>query len=188
MTSTRIAIILGSTRPNRNGAAVADWVAKQASSRPASYDLIDLRDHPLPMLDEPIPPSMGDYQHDHTKQWAETIGQYDGYVFVTPEYNHSTSAVLKNALDYLYAEWNDKACAFVGYGSLGGARAIEHLRAMASELQMAHVRQQVSFTFVNDFENYSEFTPASVHGDEAQTMFDQLESWAGALRSVRTGG
>lgn len=186
-TSTRIAIILGSTRPNRNGEAVAVWVAKQAGSRQATYDLIDLRDHPLPLLDEAIPPSQGKYEHDHTKRWAETIAAYDGFVFVTPEYNHATSAVLKNALDYLYAEWNNKACAFVGYGSMGGARAIENLRAIASELQMAHVRQQVSFTFVNDFENYSDFKPASVHDDEAQTMFDQLESWAGALRTVRAG-
>lgn len=185
--SIRIAIILGSTRPNRNGEAVADWVAKQASSREASYDLIDLRDHPLPLFDEPIPPSMGNYQHDHTKQWAQKIAQYDGFVFVTPEYNHSTSGVLKNALDTVYGEWNNKACAFVGYGSLGGTRAIEHLRLIASELQMAHVRQQVSFTFVNDFENYSEFKPAPVHDDEAQAMFDQLESWAEALKTVRAG-
>lgn len=183
----KIAIILGSTRPNRNGEAVADWVAKQASSRAATYDLIDLRDHPLPHLDEPIPPSMGNYQNDHTKQWAETIAGYDGFVFVTPEYNHATSGVLKNALDYLYAEWNNKACAFVGYGSLGGARAIENLRQIASELQMAHVRQQVSFLLHSDFENYSDFTPAALHDDEAQTMFDQLESWAAALKTVRAG-
>ena len=141
--SWKIAIILGSTRPNRNGEQVADWVAKQASSRSVTYDLIDLRDHPLPFLDEPVPPSMDDYQNDHTKEWSAVVDQYDGFVFVTPEYNHSTSAALKNAIDYLYREWNDKACAFVGYGSLGGARAIEHLRAIASELQMAHVRQQV---------------------------------------------
>ncbi|MFC5730318.1 MULTISPECIES: NADPH-dependent FMN reductase [Nocardioides] len=182
---TNIAIILGSTRPNRNGEAVADWVAKQASSRQATYDLIDLRDHPLPHLDEPVPPSMGDYRNEHTRKWAETIAAYDGFVFVTPEYNHSTSGVLKNALDYLYAEWNNKACAFVAYGSMGGTRAVEHLRAIASELQMAHVRQQVSFTFLNDFDDSSEFEPAAVHDDEAQTMFDQLESWTEALRAVR---
>lgn len=184
---TKIAIILGSTRPNRNGEAVADWVVKQASSRPATYDLIDLRDHPLPLLDEPVPPSQGDYQNEHTKRWSENIAAYDGFVFVTPEYNHSTSGALKNALDYLYSEWNNKACAFVAYGSMGGARAIEHLRGMASELQMAHVRQQVSFTFANDFEDSSGFTPAPLHEEEAQTMFDQLESWADALRAVRVG-
>ncbi|HYG94444.1 MAG TPA: NAD(P)H-dependent oxidoreductase [Nocardioides sp.] len=183
---TKIAIILGSTRPNRNGEQVADWVTKQAASREATYDLIDLRDHDLPILDEPVPPSMGQYQNDHTKAWAERIAAYDGYVFVTPEYNHSTSGALKNALDYLYAEWNDKACGFVAYGSLGGARAIEHLRGIASELQMAHVRQQVSFSLATDFENYSEFKPAQFHEEEAQTLFDQLEAWAGALKSLRT--
>jgi NAD(P)H-dependent FMN reductase len=182
---TKIAIILGSTRPNRNGEQVADWVAKQASSRNASYDLVDLRDHPLPILDEPVPPSMGQYQNDHTKAWAEVVDQYDGFVFVTPEYNHSTSAALKNAIDYLYVEWNNKACGFVGYGSLGGARAIEHLRAIASELQMAHVRQQVSLSLDEDFENYTDFKPGPQHEEAIRILFDQLEDWAGALRTLR---
>ena len=182
---TKIAIILGSTRPNRKGAAVADWVNKLAADRAASYDLIDLRDVDLPFLDEGTPPSMGKYEHDHTKAWAERIDEYDGYVFVTPEYNHSTSAALKNAIDYLYAEWNDKACAFVGYGSLGGARSIEHLRAIASELQMAHVRQQVSLSFSEDWEDYTEFLPGPQREEELGTLFDQLESWAAALRTVR---
>lgn len=183
---TKIAIILGSTRPNRNGAAVADWVHKAAASRDASYDLIDLRDVDLPFLDEGIPPSQGKYEHDHTKEWASRIAPYDGFVFVTPEYNHSTSAALKNAIDYLYAEWNNKACAFVGYGSLGGSRAIEHLRAMASELQMAHVRQQVSLSLFDDWLDFTEFRPRQQHEDGLDTLFDQLESWAGAMETVRT--
>ena len=182
---TKIAIILGSTRPNRKGAAVADWVYKHASSRPASYDLIDLREVDLPMLDEGVPPSMGRYQHDHTKAWSERIAPYDGFVFVTPEYNHSTSAVLKNAIDFLYAEWNNKACAFVGYGSLGGARSIEHLRGIASELQMAHVRQQVSLSLFEDWKDFEEFKPGPQHEEALQTLFDQLEAWAGALRTLR---
>ena len=185
---TKIAIILGSTRPNRNGEQVADWVAKQASSRNASYDLIDLRDHPLPILDEPVPPSMGQYQHDHTKAWGEVIGQYDGFVFVTPEYNHSTSGVLKNAIDHLYAEWNNKACAFVGYGSLGGARAVEHLRAITSELQLAHVRQQVALSLYQDWEDFEDFKPAQPNEEALTTLFDQLESWAEALKSTRDDG
>jgi NAD(P)H-dependent FMN reductase len=130
MTDVKIGIIVGSTRPGRHARAVADWVLGQTSGRPgAGYEIIDLADYPLPHLDEPMPPSYGQYQHDHTKAWASTIGGYDGFIFVTPEYNHSTSGVLKNAIDYLYAEWNNKAAAFVSYGSLGGARAIEHLRA-----------------------------------------------------------
>ncbi len=182
---TKIAIILGSTRPNRNGAAVADWVYKQAASREASYDLIDLRDVDLPMLDEGTPPSMGKYEHEHTKDWAEQIDQYDGFIFVTPEYNHSTSAALKNALDYLYAEWNNKACAFVGYGSLGGARAVEHLRAITSELQLAHVRQQVALSLYQDWEDFTDFRPAPQNEEALDTLFDQLESWAEALQTVR---
>lgn len=187
MSELRIAIILGSTRPGRNGKAVADWVLEQAKGRTAaSYDLVDLADFPLPHLDEAVPPSAGQYAADHTKEWAAKIAQYDGFVFVTPEYNHSTSGVLKNAIDYLYAEWNNKAAGFVSYGSLSGARAIEHLRGISSELQIAHVRQQVSFSLFHDFENFSTFTPGAQHADSAQVLFDQLESWAGALKTVRT--
>src|SRR5262249_43422481 len=134
MSELKIAVILGSTRPGRNGKAVADWVMEQAKGRSdATYELVDLADFPLPHLDEALPPSLGQYAGEHTKAWADKIAGYDGFVFVTPEYNHSTSGVLKNAIDYLYAEWNNKAAAFVAYGSLGGARAIEHLRGISAE-------------------------------------------------------
>jgi NAD(P)H-dependent FMN reductase len=186
MAEVRVAIIVGSTRPGRHARAVADWVLEQASARPgARYEIVDLLEHHLPHLDEPMPPSYGQYQHDHTKAWASTIGGYDGFIFVTPEYNHSTSGVLKNAIDYIYAEWNNKAAAFVAYGSLGGARAIEHLRAVCAELQIATVRQQLSFSLFSDFQNFTAFTPAPLHNDSAIVMFDQLESWAGALKAVR---
>jgi NAD(P)H-dependent FMN reductase len=187
MSDLKIAIILGSTRPGRNGKAVADWVLEKAAARTgADYELIDLLDYPLPHLDEMLPPAMGQYTGEHTKAWAAKIASYDGFIFVTPEYNHSTSGVLKNALDYLNAEWNNKAAAFVSYGSLGGARAIEHLRAVASELQMAHVRQQLSFSLFTDFENFSAFAPAAMHDDSATVLFDQLEAWTRALKGVRT--
>jgi NAD(P)H-dependent FMN reductase len=186
MSDLKIAIILGSTRPGRNGKAVADWVLEKAAARTgAKYELVDLADYPLPHLDEAVPPSLGQYAGEHTKAWAATIDSYDGFVFVSPEYNHSTSGVLKNAIDYLYAEWNNKAAAFVSYGSLGGARAIEHLRAIASELQIAHVRQQLSFSLFHDFENFSVFKPGAQHDAAASALFDQLESWAGALKTVR---
>jgi NAD(P)H-dependent FMN reductase len=183
----KIGIILGSTRPGRNGKAVADWVLDKAQARiGADYDLIDLADHPLPHMDEPMSPMLGQYAGEHTKAWAATIAPYDGYVFVTPEYNHSTSGVLKNAIDYLYAEWTNKAAAFVSYGSVGGARAVEHLRLICSELQIAHVRQQLSFSMFTDFENFSTFRPVSaIHDDAATVMFDQLEAWAGALKPLR---
>lgn len=185
MSDLDIAVILGSTRPGRNGKAVADWVIAQAADRDANYDLIDLADHPLPLLDEPVPPSAGQYSAEHTKRWAAAIAPYDGYVFITPEYNHSTSGALKNALDYLYAEWNDKAAAFVGYGSLGGGRAIEHLRAIAGELQLADVRTQLSFSLLTEFENFTTFKPADYQVPLAATLFDQLERWAGALKPLR---
>src|SRR3954464_7112414 len=186
MTEVRIAIIVGSTRPGRHARAVADWVLGQTSGRPgARYEIVDLADYPLPHLDEPMPPSFGQYQHDHTKAWAATIGGYDGFIFVTPEYNHSTSGVLKNAIDYLYAEWNNKAAGFVSYGSLGGARAIEHLRGISAELQLADVRQQLSFSLFTDFENFSEFRPGAHYQEQATILFDQLESWAGALKQLR---
>src|ERR1700746_3805045 len=134
---TRIGIILGSTRPNRNGEQVAKWVYHFAAQRPdAEFELIDLADYPLPHLDEPLPPSMGQYQNAHTQEWAATIARFDGFVFVTPEYNHSTSGVLKNAIDFLYAQWNNKAMGVVSYGATGGTRAAEHLRLLGGEVQM----------------------------------------------------
>jgi NAD(P)H-dependent FMN reductase len=186
MPDLKIAIILGSTRPGRNGKAVADWVTEKAAARTAAqYELVDLADHPLPHIDEALPPTLGQYAGEHTKAWAAKIGSYDGFIFVTPEYNHSTSGVLKNAIDYLYAEWNNKAAAFVSYGSVGGARAIEHLRAITSELQIAHVRQQLSFSMFTDFENFSTFAPGPQHSEAAVTLFDQLESWTEAMKTVR---
>lgn len=183
--SLKIAIIVGSTRPGRNSKAVADWVLDQASSREAQYELVDLVDFPLPHLDEAVPPSMGQYQGEHTKRWAAKIDEFDGFVFVTPEYNHSTSGVLKNAIDFVYAEWNNKAAGFVSYGSLGGTRAVEHLRAISAELQLAGVRQQLSFSLFTDFENMSEFKPDPQYQEQAQTLFEQLEAWAGAMKTLR---
>ena len=183
---TRIAIIVGSTRPGRNGTAVAEWVHQHAKTRTGvEYELLDLEEFKLPLLDEPVPASMGMYSKDHTKTFAGAIAGFDGYVFVTPEYNHATSGALKNALDYVYAEWNNKAAGFVSYGSAGGVRAVENLRLIASELQLAHVRAQVAFSLATDFENYSVFTPAAHHEANLTTMLDQLESWTVALQGVR---
>jgi len=183
---TRIGIILGSTRPNRNGEQVARWVYEIASQRSdAEFELVDLRDYPLPHLDEPLPPSMGQYQNEHTRQWADKIASFDGFVFVTPEYNHSTSGVLKNAIDYLYAEWNNKAAGFVSYGAVGGARAAEHLRLVAAELQMADVRQQVALSLLTEFENFSVFKPGDYNRAALDTLLDQVISWSVALAPLR---
>ena len=183
---TRIGIILGSTRPNRNGEQVAKWVYDIASRRSdAEYELIDLRDYPLPHLDEPLPPSFGQYQNEHTKAWADKIASFDGFVIVTPEYNHSTSGVLKNAIDYLYAEWNNKAAGFVSYGAVGGARAAEHLRLVAGELQMADVRQQVALSLLTEFENFSVFRPGDYNLAALDTLLDQVVAWSTALAPLR---
>jgi NAD(P)H-dependent FMN reductase len=183
---TRIGIILGSTRPNRNGEQVAKWVYDTASRRDdAEFELVDLRDYPLPHLDEPLPPSMGQYQNEHTRQWADKIASFDGFVIVTPEYNHSTSGVLKNAIDYLYAEWNNKAVGFVSYGGVGGARAAEHLRLVAGELQMADVRQQVALSLLTEFENFSVFKPGDYNLAALNTLLDQVVAWSTALAPLR---
>lgn len=182
----RIAIILGSTRPGRNGEAVARWVHGIAGRRQdAEYELVDIQDFNLPLLDEPVPPAMGQYGKAHTKAWAAKVASFDGFVFVTPEYNHGTSAALKNAIDYLYQEWNNKAAGFVGYGSAGGTRAVESLRLVMGELMVADVRAQVMLSLFTDFENFKTFKPAPMHEQSVNTMLDQLVAWSKALRTVR---
>jgi len=182
----RIAIIIGSTRPGRNGEAVARWVYEIAQQREdAEFELIDIKDFNLPLLDEPVPPSLGQYTKEHTKAWAAKIDPFDAYIFVTPEYNHGTSGALKNAIDYLYKEWNNKAAGFVGYGSALGARAVEHLRLVMGELQVADVRAQVGLSLFTDFENFSVFKPAAQHEQSVNAMLDQVIAWGGALRTLR---
>ncbi|MGW7544293.1 NADPH-dependent FMN reductase [Streptomyces sp. NPDC054770] len=183
---TRIGIILGSTRPGRNGEKVAQWVEKNAAHRTdAAFELVDLADYPLPHLDEPTPPIMGQYQNDHTKEWAAKIGSFDGFVFVTPEYNHSTSGVLKNAIDYLFAEWNNKAVGIVSYGSVGGARAAEHLRLIAGELKMADVRTQVALSLFTDFVDFSDLAPGAHQQEALTTLLDEVIAWSTALAHLR---
>lgn len=185
--TVKIAIILGSTRPGRNGEAVAKWAQEIASQRAdAEFELVDIAEFKLPHLDEAIPATLGQYAHDHTLAWSEKIASFDGYLFVTPEYNHSTSGALKNAIDFLYGEWNNKAAGFISYGSVGGTRAVEHLRLIMSELQVATVRAQVALTLTGDFENYSTFTPGEHQKKALDTTLDQLVSWTKALRTVRT--
>jgi NAD(P)H-dependent FMN reductase len=187
VSEVRIAIVLGSTRPGRRGESVARWVLEQASARgDARYELLDLADFTLPHLDEPLPPSMGRYEFEHTKRWSDTIDDFDGFVFVTPEYNRAPSGVLKNALDYLYAEWNDKAAGIVSYGAAAsGLRAAEALRLILGELQIADVRQSVGFSLIQDFENFQTFAPGPQHAQHLATQLDQVVAWSRALREVR---
>ncbi|WP_437534539.1 NAD(P)H-dependent oxidoreductase [Sorangium sp. So ce726] len=184
----KVAIILGSTRPGRNGEAVAKWVHDVATKKGgADYELVDIKDFDLPLLDEPVPPSMGQYTKPHTKAWAAKIDSFDAFVFVTPEYNHGTSGALKNAIDYLFKEWNNKAAGFVSYGSAGGSRAVEHLRLVMAELQIADVRAQVMLSLFDDFENFSVFKPRPRHEKSVGALLDQLLAWGGAMKTLRTG-
>ncbi len=182
----KIAIIIGSTRPGRNREAVAKWVYEIAQKRSdAAFELVDIKDYNLPLLDEPVPPSMGQYSKPHTKTWAAKIGSFDSYVFVTPEYKHSISGALKNAIDFLFAEWNNKAAGFVSYGSVGGARAVEQLRLVLAEVQIATVRNQVLLSLFTDFENFSAFKPNPRHEKSVNEVFDQVIAWGGALKTLR---
>jgi NAD(P)H-dependent FMN reductase len=186
MKALRIAIIIGSTRPGRIGEAVAKWVHEIAKKRSATeFELVDIKDFNLPLLDEPVPPTMGQYSKPHTKTWAAKVGSFDGYVFVAPEYNHGISGALKNAIDFLFAEWNNKAAGFVSYGSVGGARAVEQLRLVMAEVQIATVRNQVLLSLFTDFENFSVFKPAPHQEKSVDAMFDQVIAWGGALKTLR---
>ena len=183
---TKIAIIVGSTRPGRKAPAVAQWVYDAASQRTdATFEIVDLLAFDLPLLDEPMPPAMGKYTKPHTIAWSQKIAAFDGYVFVTPEYNHGPSGALKNAIDFLYREWNNKAAGFVAYGSAGGTRAVENLRLVMGELMVADVRAQVALSLFTDFENFKVFKPDARRADSVNTMLDQLVAWSTALKSLR---
>ena len=185
----RVAIIVGSTRPGRKSAAVSKWVSDVTKNRKdAEFEIVDIEDFKLPLLDEPVPPSMGQYSKPHTKAWSAKIDSFDAYIFVTPEYNHGTSGALKNAIDFLFREWNNKAAGFVGYGGSGGTRAVEQLRQVMGELMVADVRSQVSLSLLTDFENYTTFKPHERHEKAVHAMVDQVIAWGSALKSMREAG
>jgi NAD(P)H-dependent FMN reductase len=182
----KVAIITGSTRPGRVGDAVAHWVYDIASKRSdAAFEIVDIKDFNLPLLDEPVPAAMGQYSQPHTKAWAVKIAEFDAFVFVTPEYNHGPSAALKNAIDYLYREWNNKAVGFVGYGGNGGTRAVEILRQVVSNVELADVRAQVGLSLFTDFEKFTIFKPSPHVEPTVTLMLDQVIGWGGALKPLR---
>lgn len=185
---TKIAVVTGSTRPGRLNQGVAEWVFAQAQQHlDAEVELVDIADFALPLLDEAMPAAAGQYQNAHTLAWAQKIAEFDGFIFVTGEYNHSTTPALANALSYLNAEWANKAAGIVGYGSAMGVRAVEHLRGILSELQIAHVQKTGMFSLFTDFENFSRFAPSEMHAASVLPMFDQLAAWTTAMESVRAG-
>lgn len=182
----KVAIITGSTRPGRKSEAIARWVYDIAAKRTdASFEIVDIAAFDLPLLDEAVPPMMNQYSRPHTKAWAAKIAPFDAFVFVTPEYNHSTSGALKNAIDFLYREWNDKAAGFVGYGGAGGTRAVEHLRQIMGEIKVADVRAQVALSLFTDFENFSTLKPVPHQEAHVTAMLDDLVAWGQALQTMR---
>jgi len=182
----KILIIAGSTRPNRKSKVVAEWVAKSASTHPDfDFEIIDLAEINLPFFDEAMPPLMDQYQNEHTKKWAEIVGPADGYILVTPEYNHSYSPVLKNALDFLYKEWNRKPVGFVGYGVANGARAIEHLKNVAVQLDMAPLNSQVDFQLWNHWDQEGNFKPDERSEKQLEKLLAELKWWGETLKAGR---
>ena len=187
MSKPAIAVITGSTRPGRKSDTVARWVLQAAQERSdATFELVDVADYKLPLLDEPAPPMMGQYTQPHTKAWSAKIASFDGYVFVTPEYNHSIPGALKNAIDFLNREWNNKAAGFVSYGGgASGSRAVEHLRVVMAELMVATVRAQVLMSLFADFENWATFKPLPNRAGELSTLLDQVVAWSTAMKTLR---
>lgn len=180
MTKLNIGIILGSTREGRVSPQVAAWVKEIADKRgDANYTIIDIADYKLPLLGEAGADASG------AAAWSEIIAAQDGFVFVVQEYNHSITGALKNALDYLRVEWNNKAAGIVSYGSVGGARAAEHLRGILGELLVADVRVHPALSLFTDFENGTDFKPNPVQEDSVNQMLDQLIPWSKALFTIR---
>lgn len=185
----RIGIVIGTTRQGRFADKPAQWISNLAQQRTdMTFETVDLREYPLPHFDEPLPPLWGPAQNPVAKKWAAKIGELDGFIVVTAEYNHGPSGVLKNALDHAYTEWIRKPMAFVGYGGVGAARAIVHLREIAAELQMATVRNAVHIgrvEFIGMLQQGKTFEDYPHLAESATAMFDELSWWANALGEAR---
>jgi NAD(P)H-dependent FMN reductase len=190
-TTLKLALIIGSTRPNRFADVPARWVAQAAAKRSDfTLEVLDLRDWPLPFFDQPGSPARGGggYSNPVVERWRDRVREFDGFIATAAEYNHGPTAMLKNAFDTVYAEWNNKPIGFVGYGGVGGARAVEQLRMTAVALQMAPVARAVHIGLEPSIE-------VMMHGKalddypylaESRTaMFDQLVWWGSALKAAR---
>jgi NAD(P)H-dependent FMN reductase len=189
-----ISVIVGSTRQGRFSEKPAQWILDQLHKREGiEARLLDLRDFPMPFFDQPMPPAMPGrppYEHDVVKKWTAQITASDGFIFVTPEYNYGTSAVLKNAIDRVYPEWNRKAAAFVSYGSAMGARGVQQLRETAIEFQMAPVRSSVHIpvpTLWAHFQGGDVEKGLAELEQQGKVMIDDLTWWTAALKTAREG-
>ncbi len=186
----RVGIIIGTTREGRFGDRPAEWIKKLADKHgKVETEIVDLRDYQIPFFDQPGSPAYVGTHHDEAKRWEQKMGELDGYIFVTAEYNHGPSAVLKNALDHAYNVYNKKPAAFVGYGALGASRAIQQLRQNLVELKVAPLRDAVHINMTEylgvlkdgkSFDDYPYLTQT------ANTMLDELEWWTIALKAARS--
>ena len=183
-----IKVIVGSTRTNRFGEQPASWVMELTKEYPEhTFELVDLKDINLPFLDEPNPPLAGDYTHPHTKDWAQIIEPADGFIIVTPEYNHGVPAALKNALDFLAKEWFYKPVSFVSYGATGGGiRAVEHLRASAIWLRMIPLSDELALTnYWGQLDENGKYQPTEGQIADAKRLIQNSIFWATELKPIR---
>jgi len=189
---TVISVIVGSTREGRFSEKPAHWILQHLKKRDGvDARLLDLRDFPMPFFDQPVPPAMPGrpaFEHEVVRKWTAAIAQSDGFVFVTPEYNYGPAAVLKNAIDWVYPEWHRKAACFVGYGGLGGARAVQQLRESAIELQLAPIRSSVNIPFATLWAHYQGGDVDAGLAElatPAGAMIEDLLWWTAALKTAR---
>jgi NAD(P)H-dependent FMN reductase len=185
----RLQVLIASTRPARQGAAVAAWAHAQAKTHHGfDVELVDLAEVNLPLLDEPRHPRFAQYEHDHTKRWSETVARADAFVFVTSEYDHGPPASLINALQYLVKEWAFKPVGFVSYGGVsGGTRAVQAIKLTVCSLKMVPIVEAVSIPFFTQFVDSESgaFDPGELQAKSALAMFDELHRWTGALQALR---
>lgn len=192
MAKPKIGVIVGSTRQGRFADHPAKWITELAGARDdIEVELLDLRDYPMPFFDEPASPLYVPSKNEVAQRWQKKVASLDGFIIVTSEYNRGAPASLKNALDYAYTEWNRKPVAFVGYGGVGGARAVEQLRLTCIELQMApvraavHIQIPVYLAVLKENKNLNDFEPVV---ESAKGMLDQLVWWTNALKAAREKG
>ncbi|MBB5752981.1 NADPH-dependent FMN reductase [Prosthecomicrobium pneumaticum] len=192
MSTLKIAVVIGSVRPNRFADHPANWILAKANDRPEiEAELLDVREYPMPLFNEVASPAWAPSQSEVAQRWQKKVAEFDAYIVIAAEYNRAPTGALKNALDYAYNEWNKKPVAFVGYGSVGGARAIEQLRTISVELQMAPIRTAVHIpwpTYVAVAQEGKSLDDFDFAVQGAKDLLDQLVWWAKALKTAREAG
>jgi NAD(P)H-dependent FMN reductase len=190
---TVISVVVGSTREGRFSEKPAHWILQHLKKREGvDARLLDLRDFPMPFFDQPVPPAMPGrpaFEHEVVQKWTAAIAEADGFVFVTPEYNYGPAAVLKNAIDWVYPEWNRKAAGFVSYGGVGGARSVQQLRETTSALQLALISASVHIpvaTLMAHYQGGDVDAGLAELAAPAGSMIDDLLWWTAALKTART--